>query len=88
MRYREFPPPLALAPLVECLWEVEARDEANRVVPAPDSVLFVEGRSLDAARKGAMGAKVLVEERTTFYGMRETVVLEPGGTVVIFAEPL
>lgn len=55
---------------------------------APDSVLFVEVRSLDAARKGAMGAKVLVEERTTFYGTRETVVLDPGGTVVIFAEPL
>jgi hypothetical protein len=55
---------------------------------APDSVLFVEVRSLDAARKGAIGAKVLVEERTTFYGMRETVVLDPGGTVVIFAEPL
>jgi AraC-like DNA-binding protein len=33
VRYREFPPPLALAPFVECLWEVEARDEANRVVP-------------------------------------------------------
>jgi hypothetical protein len=55
---------------------------------APDSVLFVEVRSLDAARKGATGAKVLVEERTTFYGMRETVVLDSGGTVVIFAEPL
>jgi hypothetical protein len=54
----------------------------------PDAVLFVEVRSLDAARKAARGAKVLVEERTTFYGMRETVVIDPGGTVVIFAEPV
>jgi hypothetical protein len=54
----------------------------------PDSVLFVEVRSLDAARKATKGAKVLVADRTTFYGMRETAVLDPGGTVVIFAEPL
>jgi hypothetical protein len=54
----------------------------------PDSVLFVEVRSLEAARKAAQGAKVLVAERTTFYGMRETVVVDPGGTVVIFAEPV
>jgi hypothetical protein len=56
---------------------------------APDSVLFVEVRSLEDARKASKattGAKVLVDERTTFYGMRETVVLDPGGTVVIFAE--
>jgi hypothetical protein len=29
---------------------------------------------------------VLVAERTTFYGTRETVVVDPQGTVVIFAE--
>jgi hypothetical protein len=54
----------------------------------PDSVLFVEVRSLDAAREAARGCKVLVADRTTFYGMRESVVLDPGGTVVIFAEPV
>jgi hypothetical protein len=52
----------------------------------PDSVLFVEVRSLEAARKAARGCKVLVADRTTFYGMRETVVLDAGDTVVIFAE--
>jgi hypothetical protein len=54
----------------------------------PDAILFVEVRSLEAARKATRGAKVLVSDRTTFYGMRETVVLDPGGTVVIFAQPL
>jgi hypothetical protein len=54
----------------------------------PDSVLFVEVRSLEAARRASGCAKVLVADRTTFYGMRESVVLDPGGTVVIFAEPV
>lgn len=52
----------------------------------PHTVLFVEVRSLEAARKATRGAKVLVDERTTFYGMRETVVVDPGGTVVVFAQ--
>jgi uncharacterized glyoxalase superfamily protein PhnB len=55
---------------------------------APDAVLFVEVRSLDAAKAAIRGATVLVADRTTFYGMRETVVQDPGGTVVIFAEPV
>jgi uncharacterized glyoxalase superfamily protein PhnB len=54
----------------------------------PRSILFAEVRSLAEARKAAEGATVLVDDRTTFYGMRETVVLDPGGTVVIFAEPV
>jgi hypothetical protein len=65
---------------------------ADDVAPAaaldPHTVLFVEVRSLEAAREATRGAKVLVEERTTFYGMRETVVVDPGGTVVIFAQKI
>jgi hypothetical protein len=52
----------------------------------PHTVLFVEVKSLAAARTAAKGSRVLVKERTTFYGMKETVVADPGGTVVIFAE--
>jgi hypothetical protein len=52
----------------------------------PHTVLFVEVKSLEAAREATRAAKVLVEERTTFYGMRETVVVDPGGTVVVFAQ--
>jgi hypothetical protein len=52
----------------------------------PHTVLFVEVKSLEAARDATRSAKVLVQERTTFYGMRETVVLDPAGTVVVFAE--
>jgi hypothetical protein len=52
----------------------------------PHTVLFIEVKSLAVARAATRGARVLVEERTTFYGMRESVVVDPAGTVVIFAE--
>jgi uncharacterized glyoxalase superfamily protein PhnB len=52
----------------------------------PDTVMFIEVASLERARKATEGAEVLVAERTTFYGMRETVVVDPQGGVVIFAE--
>jgi hypothetical protein len=52
----------------------------------PDVVLFIEVESLDAARKAAGSAEVLVADRTTPYGMHETVVLDPEGTVIIFAQ--
>jgi hypothetical protein len=52
----------------------------------PHTVLFVEVRSLAEARRTTAGAKVLVEERTTFYGMKESVVVDPAGTVIVFAE--
>jgi hypothetical protein len=53
---------------------------------SPDTVLFIEVESLSDARKATKGAKVLVADRTTFYGMRETVVVDPQGAIVIFAE--
>jgi hypothetical protein len=56
----------------------------------PDMVLFVEVVSLVEAReasKAGAGTKVLVAERTTSYGMRETVVVDPQGTIVILAQP-
>jgi hypothetical protein len=52
----------------------------------PDMVLFVEVESLAAAREATNAAEVLVTERTTAYGMRETVVSDPQGTILIFAE--
>jgi hypothetical protein len=53
---------------------------------SPDTVLFVEVKSLSDARKATKGAKVLVADRTTFYGTRETVVVDPLGAIVIFAQ--
>jgi hypothetical protein len=52
----------------------------------PDVVLYVEVPSLADAKQATRGARVLIDERTTDYGMRESVVVDPQGTVVIFAQ--
>jgi uncharacterized glyoxalase superfamily protein PhnB len=52
---------------------------------SPSALLFVEVDSL-AQVQAATRANAIVAERTTFYGMRETVVVDPAGTVIIFAQ--
>jgi hypothetical protein len=52
----------------------------------PDTFLFIEVESLAGARAAAKDAKVLVADRTTSYGMREMVIADPEGTIIIFAE--
>lgn len=47
--------------------------------------LFLEVDDFDAARRRLGDAPVLFPERTTFYGMREIGVREPGGHVVTIA---
>lgn len=49
--------------------------------------LFIEVADFDDLRKRVEGAEVVEAERTTFYGMREIVVREPGGFAVCFASP-
>jgi uncharacterized glyoxalase superfamily protein PhnB len=51
------------------------------------TALFVEVADLDAVERAMTGAEVILPRRTTFYGMREIGVREPGGHVVIFAQP-
>jgi hypothetical protein len=63
-----------------------AADIAEAARLEPHTVLFIEVESLEKARAATRSARVLVDERTTFYGMRETVVLDPAGTVVVFAQ--
>lgn len=49
--------------------------------------LFIEVADFDDLRRRVEGVEVVAEERTTFYGMREIVVREPGGFAVCFASP-
>ena len=53
---------------------------------AGGSSVFVEVSDLDAAVAAVEGAPIIVPDRTTFYGMREIGVLDPGGNVVMFAQ--
>jgi uncharacterized glyoxalase superfamily protein PhnB len=49
------------------------------------SHLYIEVNSFSDVLERVKGAEVLVPERTTFYGMREIWVREPGRNVVGFA---
>ena len=51
------------------------------------TVLYIEVGDLDAVEAAVAGAEVVQPRRTTFYGMMEIGVREPGGNVVIFAQP-
>jgi uncharacterized glyoxalase superfamily protein PhnB len=47
--------------------------------------LFVEVPDLDAIERALNGAPLIMPRRTTFYGLVEIGVREPGGTAIIFA---
>ena len=47
---------------------------------------FMEVDSLDDVLKGLSGYDLLTPIRTTFYGMREAVVADPAGFVLVFAQ--
>ncbi len=51
------------------------------------SSLFIEVEDWANTIERLEGFEVAMPERTTFYGMREIGVFQPGGPVVIFAKP-
>jgi catechol 2,3-dioxygenase-like lactoylglutathione lyase family enzyme len=66
------------------------RSLAADVASAPGAgyrvALYVNVASLAEIQRALEGYPVLVAERTTFYGAKETVVRDPAGNVVFFAE--
>ena len=50
--------------------------------------LFVEVPDLAAVERALAGMELLLPRRRTFYGMDEIGVREPGGNIVIFAQPV
>ena len=52
------------------------------------TALFIEVEDLDAVERALQGVELVQPRRTTFYGMMEVAVREPGGSVVIFAQPV
>lgn len=70
-------------------------DSADKDVPsllrrgAADSVgLFLVVDDFEDLKRRLAGYPIVLPERTTFYGMREVGVREPGGHFVIFASPV
>lgn len=50
------------------------------------AALFIEVASLDAVEQALAGYPIEMPRRTTFYGMHEIGVREPGGHFVVFAQ--
>ena len=65
--------------------------DAAGVLPATrghGAALFIEVSDVDAVERALRGIQVVVPRRKTFYGMDEIGVREPGGHVVMFAQPV
>jgi len=60
------------------------KDEPKFAKPG-HAALFIEVADLEDVKKRLEGYPLAMEERTTFYGMKEVGVFEPGGHTVIFA---
>lgn len=83
---------------VELMYQTLASvaDDAPASLPAggPEALthdataLFLEVADLDAVAAALDGLELVVPRRRTFYGMDEIGVREPGGRVVMFAQPV
>lgn len=62
-----------------------ARESSNASRPAMG--LFIEVSDIDAVERALQGVPHVIPRRRTFYGMDEIVVRDPGGYVVVFAQP-
>jgi uncharacterized glyoxalase superfamily protein PhnB len=49
--------------------------------------LFIEVNDFEDILRRLRGYPIAMEERTTFYGMREIGLFDPGGHIVVFAKP-
>lgn len=75
---------------VEIMYQTRASVAADLpalAAAAHGTVLFIEVDDLDAVERAVEGVEIVSPRRTTFYGMHEIAVREPGGNVVVFAQP-
>jgi hypothetical protein len=55
--------------------------------PRNTALLFIEVGDIATVERAMRGVEIAVPRRKTFYGMDEIGVREPGGNVVVFAQP-
>lgn len=70
----------------------QSRDSVRNDVPAladspAGSSLYIEVSDIEAVERAVQGIEIVVPRRQTFYGADEIGVREPGGNVVMFAQP-
>jgi hypothetical protein len=63
-----------------------AEDLPQTTELAPKHAFYMDVESLADAKKSITAGRVLVEERTTFYGAKESWVVDPSGVLIGFAE--
>ncbi|MDQ2669933.1 MAG: hypothetical protein M3Y31_04815 [Gemmatimonadota bacterium] len=75
---------------VEIMYQTRAslRSDVPSLADAPAATsLFVEVSDIEAVARAVQGLEVVVPRRKTFYGMDEIGVREPGGHLIVFAQP-
>jgi len=70
----------------------QSRNSVRNDIPAladtpPGATLYIEVSDVAAVERAVEGTEVVVPRRQTFYGADEIGVREPGGNVVLFAQP-
>ena len=63
-----------------------AEDNPATAQRASHVALFIEVEDLERIRTALAGLPLVFDNRTTFYGSRETCVHDPAGNVVVFAQ--
>lgn len=71
-------------------WDSAAADTGTGMGKASgaSTALFIEVSDLDTIERQLKGHAIALPRRQTFYGMDEIGVREPGGHLVIFAQPV
>jgi len=73
--------------MIQSTASMEKDNSAMAAFARPAACLYIEVSDFEDLLKRLGPAPVVVPVRTTFYGMKEIGVREPGGNIVLFAAP-
>ena len=73
--------------MIQTLESVKKDNPAILESLSKSSVLFIEVDDFDATLRCLNAVEVVSPVRTTFYGMKEILIREPGGNLLCFAAP-
>jgi uncharacterized glyoxalase superfamily protein PhnB len=77
---------------VEIMYQSRTSADADvpalATIPAGTACLFIEVSDVEAVARALDGTEIVVPRRQTFYGMDEIGAREPGGSIVMFAQPV
>ncbi len=73
--------------MIQSIAGVEKDNSEMAKFARPAACLYIEVSDFDDLLKRLGSAPVVIPIRTTFYGMKEIGVREPGGNIVLFAAP-